>query len=66
MNCPVCGKDLDMGECKCSNEELIREFQRRVYEQGMERERRKRKEFFDKIKRFFGIKTSAPDETDAQ
>lgn len=70
MNCPICGKDFASGECKCSDEAVkeaaIREFQRVVYEQAMERERRKRKEFFDKIKRFFGIKTSVPEETDAK
>ncbi len=69
MECPICGFDTESEQCTCTDEEinerLILDFKKKVYEMGMERERRKRKEFFDKIKRFFGIKTSDSNETDA-
>jgi len=70
MNCPICGNDLDSEQCTCDreavNEMLIYQFRKMLCDRAREREKRKRKEFFDKIKRFFGIKTSASNETDAK
>ena len=70
MICPICGNEADTEMCKCSDEEIIERlilnYKKRVYEIGVEIERKRRKERIDKIKRFFGIKTSGSDETDAK
>lgn len=70
MICPICGNDMDGELCTCTDEEinarLILNYKKRIYEIYMEREKKRRKEKIDKIKRFFGIKTSGSNETDAK
>lgn len=69
MVCPICGYDTESEECTCSDEaikkKLIYDYQMELCRRSRERDRKKRKEFFDKIKRFFGIKTSDSKEADA-